>query len=398
MPATPDTSDLSGHAPGPPPSFEAARNRRQKARAAGLDPNYWYAVDRTSAIKPGGKIEAKFLGRSIAVFRGKDGRLRAVENRCAHRSVKLTEGEVVGCKLVCPYHGWAYDGDGKAEIPHDLFGHNQPNIRIAAVPVRERYGLIFIWPGDPARASERDIPAIPELEGHKPWPHATVVFDCPGHHSMLLENVSDFTHGFLHRKFQPFSGTEVLRCEEVGDRIEIEYKSKIAAGRFQNMFINRSDSDCDHMLACYDYPYHWSNTDGRIKHFLFTLPQDDSHNRHIFIFYVRPDTIKLPLIGPRLPHWLVSKMMASQRWVTLQPLLGQDVWVIEREQAGWEKFWDKPAPELSPVVKAFQDLTIRKWQEYLDTKRPAMPADPGATLLAADGLSRNKNASQEVAE
>jgi phenylpropionate dioxygenase-like ring-hydroxylating dioxygenase large terminal subunit len=383
-----DTTDLSGHAASPPPSFDQAKTRRQKARAAGLDPNYWYAVERSTAIKRGDKIEVKFLGRSMAVFRGQDGRLRAVENRCAHRFLKLTEGQVVDCKLVCPYHGWAYDGDGKASIPHDLFGHKEPNIRIAAIPVKERYGLVFVFPGDPARSTERDIPSIPELEGSKPWPHATVMFDCPGHHSMLLENVSDFTHGFLHRKFQPFSGTEVLRCEEVGDRIEIEYKSKIAAGRFQNMFINRSDSDCDHMLACYDYPYHWSNTDGRIKHFLFTLPQDDGNNRHIFIFYVRPDTIKLPLLGPRLPHWLVSKMMAAQRWITLQPLLGQDVWVIKHEQDGWEKFWDKPAPEVSPVVKAFQDLTIRKWQEYLATRKGGVAEAGCGNVVSAKELVR----------
>jgi hypothetical protein len=377
--------DLSGRAPTPPPSFEHAKNRRQKARSAGLDPNYWYAVQQSSRLARGQSMETKFLGRSIAVFRGKDGRVRAVENRCAHRNLKLTEGKVVGCQLVCPYHGWSYDGDGKATIPHDLFGHKEPNIRIQTVPIKERYGLIFVFPGDPARATERDIPLIPELEGAKPWPHAIVQFDCPGHHSMLLDNVSDFTHGFLHRKYNPFSGTDLLRCEEIGDRVELEYKSRIAAGRLQNMFIDRSEADCDHMLACYEYPYHWSNTDGRIKHFLFTLPIDDSHNRHIFIFYVRPDTIRLPLLGPRLPHWFVSKMMKAQRWMTLQPLLGQDVWVIEREQDAWERHWDRPSPELSPVVKAFQDLTIRKWEEYLASRRPAA-CEP--ELVAAGELVR----------
>jgi phenylpropionate dioxygenase-like ring-hydroxylating dioxygenase large terminal subunit len=377
--------DLSGRAPTPPPSFEHAKNRRQKARAAGLDPNYWYAVEESSRLKRGQSMETKFLGRSIAVFRGDDGRVRAVENRCAHRHLKLTEGKVVGCQLVCPYHGWSYDGEGKATIPHDLFGHKEPNIRIQPVPVRERYGLVFVFPGDPERATERDIPQIPELEGAKPWPHAIVRFDCAGHHSMLLENVSDFTHGFLHRKYQPFAGTDLLRCEEIGDRVELEYKSRIAAGRLQNMFIDRSQSDCDHMLACYDYPYHWSNTDGRIKHFLFTLPIDDSHNRHIFIFYVRPDTIKLPVVGTKLPYWLVSRMMKAQRWMTLQPLLGQDVWVIGHEQDGWERHWDRPAPELSPVVKAFQDLTIRKWEEFLasDRSKPCAP-----DLVAAGDLVR----------
>ncbi len=348
-----------------PPDFENARTRRQKARAAGLDPNHWYAALESKELRPGQSQEVLFMGRPIAVFRGEDGAVRAVENRCAHRHLKLTEGQVVGCKLVCAYHGWAYDGEGRAHIPHDLFGHKAPDLRIGTVPVKERYGLIFIFPGDPERATLRDIPAIPELEGNEPWPHAIVRFDCPGHHSMLIENVSDFTHGFLHRKFQPFEGMELLRCEEVGDRVELEYRSKIAAGRFQDVFINRSESACDHMLACYDYPYHWSNTDDRIKHFLFVLPEAPDRNRHFFIFYVRTDTIRLPLIGPRLPRRLVHLMMQATRYTTLKPLLSQDVWVIRHEQEAWEQHWDKPAPELSPVVRAFQNLAIRKWEEHL---------------------------------
>jgi hypothetical protein len=135
------------------------------------------------------------------------------------------------------------------------------------------------------------------------------------------------------------------------------------------MFIDRSESGADHMLACYDYPYHWSNTENRIKHFLFTLPKDEKTNRHIFVFYLHPKAIKLPLLGPRLPHWLMQKMMRMTRTVTLEPLLGQDVWVLGHEQEGWEKFWDRPAPELSPVVREFQTLTIRKWEAYLERTR-----------------------------
>lgn len=374
--------DLSGHAPGPPPSFEQARGRRQRARAAGLDPDYWYAVEQGSRLPRGKHFETRFLGRSIAVFRGQDGQVRAVENRCAHRHIKLTEGKVVDCRLVCPYHGWSYDGEGQAQIPHDLFGRKSPDIRITSVPVRERYGLIFIFPGDPQVAKTRQIPSIPELEGPRPWPHAIVQFDCPGHHSMLLENVSDFTHGFLHRNYQPFDGTDLLRCEPIDDRVELEYNSKIGAGRLQDMFIDRGGAGCDHMLACYDYPYHWSNTQDRIKHFLFTLPMGEDENRHIFIFYLRPGAIRLPGLGP-VPRRLAHLMMKMTRYTTLQPLLSQDVWVIGHEQEGWQRHWDRPAPELSPVVKAFQDLTIRKWSEYLErtkTRRASADVVPAGEL------------------
>ena len=46
-------------APGPPPSFEHAKNRRQKARSAGLDPNHWYAVDQSKRIRKGDRWHAR---------------------------------------------------------------------------------------------------------------------------------------------------------------------------------------------------------------------------------------------------------------------------------------------------------------------------------------------------
>jgi 2-oxoglutarate dehydrogenase complex dehydrogenase (E1) component-like enzyme len=36
-----------------PPSFEEARNFRQKVRAAGLNPNYWYACEQIANLRPG---------------------------------------------------------------------------------------------------------------------------------------------------------------------------------------------------------------------------------------------------------------------------------------------------------------------------------------------------------
>src|SRR5207245_183802 len=94
-----------------PPSFAEARNRSDKARAAGLSPDYWYAVEREARVKPGTVVEVRFWGRSIALYRGTDGVLRAIENRCAHRQLALTLGAVEGNCLTCVYHGWSYDGD-----------------------------------------------------------------------------------------------------------------------------------------------------------------------------------------------------------------------------------------------------------------------------------------------
>ena len=47
-----------------PPTFEEAKNKRQKVRAAGLDPNHWYAVEQSHALAKGRAIDVKFWGTS----------------------------------------------------------------------------------------------------------------------------------------------------------------------------------------------------------------------------------------------------------------------------------------------------------------------------------------------
>ncbi|TMQ35638.1 MAG: Rieske (2Fe-2S) protein, partial [Planctomycetota bacterium] len=138
-----------------PPGFAEARNRRQKARAAGLDPDYWYAIEYERAVKPGQVVEVRFWNTSIALYRGRDGQLHALENRCAHRQLKLSLGHVEDCRLTCAYHGWSYDGDGHVvAIAHDLFNKPMLRVHVRSYPVRVRYGLIWVFPGDPALAEE----------------------------------------------------------------------------------------------------------------------------------------------------------------------------------------------------------------------------------------------------
>ena len=54
-------------------------------------------------------------GREIAVFRQRDGKLFATENRCPHRQGPLAEGVVGGGKVICPLHSHKFsleDGTG----------------------------------------------------------------------------------------------------------------------------------------------------------------------------------------------------------------------------------------------------------------------------------------------
>ncbi len=344
-----------------PPTFEEAQNRRQRVRAAGLDPSYWYPVEYDRAVRPGGIVEVTFSNTSIALYRGADGAVRALENRCAHRQLKLTLGQVDGCALTCAYHGWSYADDGRlAGIPHDLFGRAMPSIGIRSYPVRVRYGLIWLFPGDPALAAQRALPEIPELEGDDPWAYVPLSFTWRTHHSMVIDNLCDLTHAHLHRTYPGFLPGRLLRYTTEGDRVVMNYEAKVGP------FIRSERSTPRPMEICYDYPYHrarfeWSSIEGQIQYWTFILPIDARTSRVFFVFCY--DALRIPWLPFRIGH----RAMTAFLWAAhrLVPLLEQDGFALEAEQDGYARGFDAPPVELNPAVSLLHQLTIRKWEEHL---------------------------------
>jgi len=54
----------------------------------------------------------------IALFRLKNGKFHAIENRCPHRGGVLVEGMVSGQHVFCPMHDWKIDvTTGKVQEP-----------------------------------------------------------------------------------------------------------------------------------------------------------------------------------------------------------------------------------------------------------------------------------------
>ena len=378
----PDVSTRVGD--GKIPSFGEARTRRQMTRAAGLDPNHWYVVAHAHDVRPGKLVETRFLDRLIVVFRGTDGVLGAIDDRCAHRGVKLSLGEVKGCNLVCAYHGWAYDASGQlVSVAHDTFGRSIARIRVGSFPVRERYGLIWLFPGDADLAETTPMPDIPELEGPAPWAHIVVDFAWAAHHSLIIENVSDFSHAHLHRRYRPFNDAKLTDLETSGTQVRLSYDVLVGDGRFSKHFVDRSRVKVDRMDLCFDYPYQRSDTGGRIKHWCFLLPLDLRSTHAFFLFYF--DAVQIPLLRRPMPRALQQLLMLAARCLLIKPLLAQDGRMVEAEQLAYEREPQVAGYELNPAVGAFQKMIVAHWRDCLQRDRLAPSPSMVPAEVASDG-------------
>jgi phenylpropionate dioxygenase-like ring-hydroxylating dioxygenase large terminal subunit len=111
----------------------------------------WYVVADASSVSARAPLGVTLLGDRYVLWRDDDGRLAAAPDRCPHREAPLSLGSVTAGCLECPYHGWTFDSDGVCvRIPSS--GPDAPIPSAAALPllpVRERYGLVWLCPGAP---------------------------------------------------------------------------------------------------------------------------------------------------------------------------------------------------------------------------------------------------------
>lgn len=109
----------------------------------------WQVVCHVSEIAGAGDWQTlEFLGESIIVIRSDDGNVRAFANVCRHRASRLVDG-TSGCakKLVCPYHAWVYETDGRltgVPFSSQYAGLDKANNGLFPVEHEIWHGFVFI--------------------------------------------------------------------------------------------------------------------------------------------------------------------------------------------------------------------------------------------------------------
>lgn len=80
-------------------------------------------------------------GQQIAIFRLRDGSLRALDAVCPHRGGPLADGLADSHVVICPLHGYTYDlttgcevaGGGAAVTAYSAYADEAGNIRLQSL-------------------------------------------------------------------------------------------------------------------------------------------------------------------------------------------------------------------------------------------------------------------------
>ena len=157
----------------------------------------WYCAARAVELSTQ-PLARVICNEPIVFFRAaKSGDYVALEDRCPHRQAPLSMGRVVGDEIMCVYHGWMVASDGHCtHVPHQ--DSVSPNAAIRSYPTSERWGLVWVWIGDPAKADEGTIPEMPWLVSDD---HSTILscFHAKANYQLMADNLLDVSHAdFLH--------------------------------------------------------------------------------------------------------------------------------------------------------------------------------------------------------
>lgn len=185
----------------------------------------WYIACHSTELKSR-PLRRKILGQPIVLFRGQGGTVGALLDRCPHRGVRLSGGQVRDGQLQCPYHGWEFNTEGRCMRVPALVGEaDRPNRCATRFAVREQQGFVWVYAepgeapvGEPHRFAYADDPN-----------YLVVRYDVRAKASVhaVAENALDVPHtGFLHAGlFRTDSNRNRIRCvvERHADRVECEY-------------------------------------------------------------------------------------------------------------------------------------------------------------------------------
>ncbi|WP_431686645.1 Rieske 2Fe-2S domain-containing protein [Hahella sp. NBU794] len=270
-------------------------------------------------------IAANLLGEPLVLAR-LEGKACAFQDRCPHRLIPLSQGNICNNRLACRYHGWEFDAAGR--LRHTP-GSSECGARatLQSYVLQERDGLIW---GCLKSTPTEALVCFSELPDYV-WTQAYRRIRCSLFHT--IENFLDPCHTpYIHQGLLRSQGPQQMQIEQTvsADGFATHY----ALTQKQNGWINRLfDPGVDQNIARFKLPGlveldYLKNGRLLFRSALYFVP----HSAEVTGIFVR-------LYAPR------SWMPAALRFALFKPFVHtlyiQDKQILEQQQLAQQTYGER---------------------------------------------------------
>lgn len=161
-------------------------------------PTGWFQMGWSADFPEEQAQPLTLFSQELVAYRGASGTIRVFDAFCPHFGAHLGHGGCVeGDDIICPFHGWRFDGDGaNVEVPYSSRGKTAN--RLASWTVFECDGLVFVWHDSEGGPPRWDPPTA--LGDQAVYPRDTLRTSLRMFPQMMVENAADLAHlKYVHR-------------------------------------------------------------------------------------------------------------------------------------------------------------------------------------------------------
>jgi phenylpropionate dioxygenase-like ring-hydroxylating dioxygenase large terminal subunit len=315
--------------------------------------DFWYIVALSDHIPPQTVLCRTVLGEWLAVFRGEDGEVVALRDRCMHRNSRLSRGKVIAGNLQCPYHGWIYDKTGQViAVPAEGNNFKPLQSRCAKrYATREQDGYIYVRLADNPSAQFNPFPM--PYYGKPGWETVRVINRFRNNVTNCAENFIDIPHTVsVHPGIFRSSRQQQLEMtvERKNGSVLVDYRQETNNLGFFAKFLNFEAKEIQHTDS-----FHMPN--------VTSVEYNFGKHRRLFITsqsIPEADDSTLVYTDVTFNYGIWNKIARPfVRW-TAQSIIRQDVEALAMQQEVIEKYGNHFANTPADTIHIFVESIVNK--------------------------------------
>jgi 3-ketosteroid 9alpha-monooxygenase subunit A len=167
----------------------------------------WHCLGLAESFRDGRPHALEAFGTKLVVFESSDGELNVLDGFCRHMGGDLTQGQIKGDAIACPFHDWRWSGSGKCvQIPYSK--RVPVRARTRAWPTLVENHQLFVW-NDPQGREPGEGVVVPRIDEAfsdewSNWTWDSVRIDGANCRE-IVDNVVDMAHFFyVHFAFPTY--------------------------------------------------------------------------------------------------------------------------------------------------------------------------------------------------